>query len=152
MVKTQDRRSGGAEYDVFLSRELKPEQGARVLAHEDAHVIDDLVGKISHAGLSKELHRVYNDLNNPSRGGGKPFTPQALGYKGEKAQRELMAEAVRAYMADPNYIKSVAPETAKAIRKAVNDNPKINREIQFNVGGVPVAPQGDMGVYGEDWL
>jgi hypothetical protein len=31
-----------------------------------------------------------------------------------------MAEAIRAYMADPNYLKTVAPKTAAAIRAAVN--------------------------------
>ena len=43
-----------------------------------------------------------------------------------------MAEAIRAYMTDPNYLKSVAPETAKRIREAVNANPRLNSVIQLN--------------------
>jgi hypothetical protein len=64
--------------------------------------------------------------------------PEHFGYRGSDVQRELIAEAIRAYMADPNYLKTVAPETAKAIRAAVNNNPRLNRTIQFNIGGVPV--------------
>lgn len=60
------------------------------------------------------------------------MTPQSIGYKGDDVPREFMAEAIRAYMADLNYIKSVAPRTAKAIRRAVNQNPALNRSIQFN--------------------
>jgi hypothetical protein len=46
--------------------------------------------------------------------------------------RELMAEAIRAYLADPNYIKTVAPELAGAIRDAVNSNRILAPVIQFN--------------------
>jgi hypothetical protein len=43
-----------------------------------------------------------------------------------------MAEAIRAYLADPNYIKTVAPKTAAAIREAVNSNPRLSKILQFN--------------------
>ena len=43
-----------------------------------------------------------------------------------------MVEAVRAYMADPNYLKTVAPKTAAAIRAAVNTHPQLSKIIQFN--------------------
>ena len=46
-----------------------------------------------------------------------------------------MAEAIRAYMADPNYIKTVAPQTAARIRQYVNSEPRLNHVIQFNSGG-----------------
>ena len=40
-------------------------------------------------------------------------------------------------MADPNYLQTVAPKTAAAIRAAVNANPRLSRIIQFNtVGGL----------------
>jgi hypothetical protein len=48
-----------------------------------------------------------------------------------------MAEAIRAYMADPNYLKTVAPKTAAAIRKAVNAHPFLSKVIQFNA--LPLA-------------
>jgi hypothetical protein len=80
-------------------------------------------------------------LNNPNRSypdrseassWGKPFTPQVLGYKGEEISREYMVEAIRAYMADPNYLKTVAPKTAAAIRAAVNAHPALSKIVQFN--------------------
>ena len=46
--------------------------------------------------------------------------------------REYIAEAVRAYMTDPNYMKTVAPNTAAAIRNAVNSNALISGTLQFN--------------------
>jgi len=43
-----------------------------------------------------------------------------------------MAEAIRAYLQNPNYLKTVAPETARRIRTAVNGNDMFKRWIQFN--------------------
>lgn len=43
-----------------------------------------------------------------------------------------MAEAIRAYLVDPNYIKTVAPDLAAAIRDAVNSDPTLAPVIQFN--------------------
>jgi hypothetical protein len=105
-----------------------------VYAHELGHAIDQLAGQIPSKGLSSELKSVYNTLNNPNRthpnraeaaDWGKPFTPQALGY-------EYIVEAIRAYMADPNYLKTVAPKTAAAVREAVNSHPTLSKIIQFN--------------------
>ena len=61
-----------------------------------------------------------------------------------------MAEALRAYMADPNYLKTVAPKTAAAIRKFVNDNPRLNKVIQFNSVAVPVGIGATSGDSGDD--
>jgi hypothetical protein len=35
-------------------------------------------------------------------------------------------------MADPNYLKTVAPKTAAAIREAANSHPVLSKIIQFN--------------------
>ena len=43
-------------------------------------------------------------------------------------------------MADPNYLKSVAPKTAAAIRKHVNAHPELSRTIQFNVDPSAALP------------
>jgi hypothetical protein len=43
-----------------------------------------------------------------------------------------MGEAIRAYLADPNYLKTVAPKTAARIREAVNTHPTLSKIIQFN--------------------
>ena len=58
--------------------------------------------------------------------------PQHLGYTGDSVPRELMVEAIRAYMADPNYLKTVAPKIAAAIREAVNSHPALGKIIQYN--------------------
>ena len=50
-----------------------------------------------------------------------------------------MAEAIRAYLADPNYLKTVAPKTAAAIREAVNSHPILSKIIQFNTMVGPAA-------------
>ena len=52
-----------------------------------------------------------------------------------------MAEAIRAYITDPNYIKTVAPKTAAAIRERVNTHPLLKRFIQFNtLAGLGIIP------------
>ena len=115
----------------------------RVKGHETGHVIDLLAGTVPQKGLSAELKDVYNTLNNGNRDGaevatwGKPSTPRSGGYSAAEAPAEYMAEAIRAYMADPNYLKTVAPKTAAAIRAAVNTNPRLSPFIQFNsLGGL----------------
>ncbi len=60
-----------------------------------------------------------------------------MGYLDEEAPFEYMAEGIRAYLTDPNYLKTVAPDTAKRIRQFVNDHPQLRHIIQFNA--VPSA-------------
>ncbi len=55
-----------------------------------------------------------------------------MGYKGDDIKRELMTEAIRAYLTNPNYLKTVAPKTAARIREYANTNPKISKFVQFN--------------------
>jgi hypothetical protein len=143
---------------VFVYKGLPAEAKDMVAAHEVAHGVNDLAGEF--AGLNRpkmipvpkgavgEIKTVYNDLNNsylakaraqnpdvdPTKTyWGSGVTPEkTFGYAKADAPAEYMAEAVRAYLADPNYIKTVAPNTAAAIRKAVNSNPRLSRTIQFN--------------------
>jgi hypothetical protein len=126
------RGENGPERWIAIHRDLTPAQAPRVLAHEVGHAIDDFATNIPTDGLKDELLKVFNKLNNPSQGGGRPFTPEAAGYKGEQSQRELMAEAIRAYMTNPNYLKTAAPNTAARIREYVNANPRLSSVIQFN--------------------
>jgi hypothetical protein len=131
----------GPDRRIFVDQRLTPVQTDRVFSHEVGHAIDDLAmaqlgpggSRIPTTGLSKELARVYEDLNTagwfkPGRG----MTPKGQGYAENQTDAELMAEAVRAYMRDPNYLKTVAPNTAKRIREYVNANPNLNNTIQFN--------------------
>ena len=145
---------------VALSNKLTPSQLPKVYGHEIGHVIDQMAGEIPTNRLSGELKKIYDTLNNPNRtrdgaeaaDWGKPMTPQGFGYKDADVPREYMAEAIRAYMANPNYIKKEAPETAAAIRAAVNAHPELSRIIQFNTGGspIPLAPYLGRGLLSDD--
>lgn len=131
------------------------------IAHELAHSIDfkakparnvaefsDRKWGIDHNGPDKavvedQLLRIYQDLNNAPDGEVKFKTPADRGYDEVDGPRELWAEAIRAYMHDPNYIKTVAPEVAFLIRKHVNKKSSIRKAIQFNavpiIGGAAIA-------------
>ena len=131
----------------------------RVLAHMLGHILDYRAGEasaahpdaeipgISQDGLDDELRYIYNDLNNPVLNDarslapdlephGRPeyqgFGPEQRGCYGADARAELMAEAIRAYLQNPNYLKTIAPNVAARIRSAVNTNPSLNRVIMFN--------------------
>lgn len=138
LVKDTDRRSGNRTYEVLINRGLPPQQAVRVVAHENAHIIDEIAGQIPTEGLIKELRQVYHDLNDPTWRRGqttKPSlqtTPEQFGYRSGETPREYMAEAIRAYLTNPNYLKTVAPKTAAAIRKHVNAHHELSRLIQFN--------------------
>jgi hypothetical protein len=142
LVKDIDRRSGAADYRLFVDSRLPTESAGKVTSHEVGHLIDDLSGRIPTAGLNTELRQVYNTLNT-SRERTRHLTgPQHLGYRGDEIPRELTAEAIRAYLADPNYIKTVAPRTAAAIRAAVNAHPTLSKIIQLNTIAGPAAMVG----------
>jgi hypothetical protein len=128
-----------APQEVYLSRRLTRQQAERVYAHELGHVIAELAGGIPTASLNTELRQVYNTLNTGMERTRHLTGPQHLGYKAEDVPKELMAEALRAYLADPNYLKTVAPKTAAAIRAAVNSHPTLRKIIQFNAIASPVA-------------
>jgi hypothetical protein len=139
-----------------------------VAAHEVSHGIDDLAGEFAGVrrpktipvpkGAVNELKTVYNDLNNSylakARSQNPDVDPNAIywstgvtpettfGYSKKDAPFEYMAEAIRAYMADPNYLKTVAPKTAAAIREAVNSHPILSKIIQFNALGGLAAMNG----------
>lgn len=138
---------------IFLDRRLSPSQTPLVHSHEIGHAISDRVGteliyKPTKYGrkipfrdipvteeMQPELEKIYRDLNR-----GK--LPTDFKYRGDDIRSELIAEAIRAYKADPNYIKSVAPNTAKQIQSFVNGHPEISKIIQFNslgAGAVPLA-------------
>ena len=129
---------------------MRPDKAGMVYGHELGHVIEEIAGQIPTKGLSDELKGVYNSLNNPNRARGgldaaptaRPMTPQRRGYDSENVPREYMAEAIRAYMTDPNYFKTVAPKTAAAIRAKVNAHPTLSKIIQFNAFGGLAAMNG----------
>jgi hypothetical protein len=124
---------------ILYDQSLNEGSAHKVVAHELGHMIDDLAGKIPTAGLSNELKPLYNTLNTGQERSRNLTGPQHFGYADDDIPREYIAEAVRAYMADPNYLKTVAPKTAAVIRRFVNENPRLNKFIQFNSVAVPVG-------------
>ena len=69
--------------------------------------------------------------------------PESFGYRSADAPSELTAEAIRAYLMDPNYIKTVSPKLAKELRRAVNTSPALRNIIHLNAlagGTVSVLP------------
>lgn len=139
-IREQDPLTGDTVRSILFDRTLPTETGQRVLAHELGHAIDEAARQVPTEGLNTPLRAIYNDLNNPQTYG-RPFGPEQAGYNQPFVQRELMAEALRAYLADPNYIKATAPEVAVRIRQHVNQNPQLRSVIQFNAGGVPLPAQ-----------
>jgi hypothetical protein len=136
---------------IFTADDLDPEQAVKTLAHELAHSIDLRAApprtrmefragkwgvRSDDEVIEEELYAVYRDLNNPRA---KHWGSSDEGYARHEVGRELWADAIRAYMADPNYLKTVAPRTAAAIRKAVNENDQLRQIIQFNAGGAPIG-------------
>ncbi|MCC6734909.1 MAG: hypothetical protein IT534_02135 [Bauldia sp.] len=119
-------------------------------------MVEDLAGRLtrwagsvpvntwSTSGLMRDLRTIYHDLNDTSWRRGKPTrsglqtSPEMMGYRGEKVDRELWSEAIRAYLADPNYINQAAPRVAQAIRDHWNTHPELSRIIHFNAAGVPI--------------
>jgi len=131
--------------EIRILNSLSPGNKDIVAAHEVGHAVDWLAKELNTKGISAELQTVYNDLNNGQRHGSQ-VTPRTFDYKGDDVQREYAAEALRAYMQNPNYFKGVAPETAKRIREAVNKNPMLNKVIQFNgMGGLMIGANKLMG-------
>ncbi|HET6407934.1 MAG TPA: hypothetical protein VFG14_08640, partial [Chthoniobacteraceae bacterium] len=135
-----DGAAGGTYFDlndgspvkVVLADDLHPNDVPRVLGHETGHVIDQTAGNIPTAGIEDHLRQNYDTLYTGNNPGSRQIGPEALGYPGEQVPQELMAEAIRAYLTDPNYLKTVGPEIAVRIRAFVNEHPKLKDIIQFN--------------------
>jgi hypothetical protein len=139
LVTTTDRRSGAVDRRIYYDRGLGPTYDHRAVAHEAGHAIDQIAGGIPTDGLVRDLERIYNTLNTGQERTRNLTRPQNFGYSQEAAPRELIAEAIRAYLADPNYLKTVAPDVAARIRASVNDHPTLSPMIQFNAGGLGPA-------------
>jgi hypothetical protein len=134
----------------------KPQKNC--LFHRWGHIIDAVAGDqeslpgggrrgISQAGIGGELRYIYNDVNNDSLNEARReqkdvrpeehpsfqgISPETRGYSGWEIEAELMAEAIRVYLQNPNYVKTVGPNVAKRIRAAVNPHPVLKFIIQFN--------------------
>jgi hypothetical protein len=73
------------------------------------------------------------------------LVPLDQGYERGNVAFELIAEGIRAYLVNPNYVKT-APRLAARIREAVNTHPTLSKLIQFNsLGGAAfgLTPRSD---------
>jgi hypothetical protein len=132
--------------EVSIDANLDPRSQDIVARHELGHVLRHLTRQSMNDDAWRELRTLFNTMNNPDRTPdglnarpGSVFTPERLGYPTRSAfaglnpaEDEYFAEALRAYMTDPNFVKSVAPNFAAAVRAAVNSHPRLRRVIQFN--------------------
>ncbi len=109
-----------------------------------------------------DLKKLENRIRADIKKGKNPF-PSATGGQNDTADtqvkravearlaymnsaRELIADTIAMYMLDPALTKKQAPAAAKFVRDLVNDDPKVNPIIQFNVG----APLFGLGLGEED--
>jgi hypothetical protein len=147
------RFEAGAPVDILLSSSLSDSQLLQAYAHELAHVIEEIAGHLSTKGVVGDLQHVYAVLNRLGGAApkGKPLQPRDFGYPRSEWPRELWAEAIRAYMANPNFLKTVSPAVAKRIRDAVNGHPRLKGIIQFN-SMAAAAAAGGAGLSQEDDL
>lgn len=134
-------QNGQPRSDIFVDKNLSRDDIRRTQAHEVSHLLDDrTVGDILKGGsripidgIKRDLGLLYEELNTgtwhkPGRGA----KPKTFGYGPDKEGAELMAEAIRAYLTDPNFIKSKYPAVAQRIRDHINTHPKLNNVVHFN--------------------
>lgn len=121
--------------DIFVNTARSLSDQDLTTAHEFGHAIDHLAGNLTKSLTGTEigeLRDVYSTVRSGSEDPSFRPQPEDFGYRPGQVNDELLAEGLRAYMANPNYFKTVAPKTAAKIRAAVNDNPRLKRIIQFN--------------------
>jgi hypothetical protein len=139
--------------EIEINRELIPKQKELTIWHETGHLLDDIsAGKrgMSVKGLEPEVEDVYSTLNTGTEQASPRILPQDQGYSLLEAPYEYVAEALRAYMTNPNYFKTVAPNTAAAIRALVNSHPQLSKLIQFNSLAGLAALGGALGTTNND--
>jgi len=129
---SRGRPRGG---DIFVSNALRLADQDLTTAHEFSHAIDHFAKTLSNdlaPAEIAELRNVYVTLRSDPKDASFPRQPETFRYLPHQVNRELLAEGIRAYMANPNYFKTVAPKSAARIRAAVNNNQYLKKVIQFN--------------------
>jgi hypothetical protein len=135
----------GPAGNIFIKSTIDPEDQNLARAHEFGHVIDHFTGILSKKLTDQEIAELRKVYTTGRAGPRKTLYPQPedFGYPENEVNRELVAEGVRAYMANPNYFKMVAPRAAAKIREAVNRRLSLKRVIQFNsLGAAGLAGAG----------
>jgi hypothetical protein len=133
----------GIPTDFRVLRTLSPRDKAVATTREFANAIAAWIRPFREydyfSPLSRiEMRRVYNELGNPKRIEGRPdkdarpFTPADRGYSADEAPWEYLTEAVRGYLAEPGWLKSVAPDTAKTLRQIARDHFSFRKFLHLN--------------------
>ena len=127
---------------IFYREGLSGEDRNRVLAHEVGHILQGGVEIPPRA--MKDLSRVYSTLQSGKEGRSPLMTPRERGYPESEALDELFAEGIRAYLTNPNYMKTVAPDASAFFRAHLNAHPVISQVLQLNaiaaVAGAQLFP------------
>lgn len=168
-VKSLGPRISG-QYDdierrIYTLQSLEALTNFKVLSHEFGHAIDDMTGWLLSGSkprdgggpVSKifgglrnekvlaELQDVYSTLRSGREGMKHLRGPEYFGYEPHQYPFEYVAEALRAYLTNPNYLKTVAPNTAELLRRGMNTHPTISKVLQLNSIGGAIIGTGILG-------
>ena len=135
---------------IKIADDLPDNQGSIAMSHELGHAIDyqSQRGVVFPDKDQPRLNKIYHDLRTGNVAETRPSrmaSPEADGYKLSDRPGELSAEFIRAYLTNPNYVKSIAPAAAKMLRDLINSDPGLSKYIQFNalaptvIGGATAA-------------
>ena len=135
---------------IKIADDLPDDQASIAMAHELGHVIDaqSQRGVVFADKYEPRAKKIYHDLRTGNVAETRPSritSPETDGYKLSDRPGELSAEFIRAYLTNPNYVKSIAPGLAKELRALINADPGLSKYIQFNalaptvIGGATAA-------------
>jgi hypothetical protein len=152
LISSPNFNAGGRDYFVDFGGSVPPVQLPRAQANEIETGIGGLGDQIDPSRLWGELGGLHHDFNSsdPSQTA-VPRTPAAAGYTGSGVSGEYVAEAIRAYLSDPGYVQTMAPNTAAAIQNALAANPEIADSLRANAVMPFLTGGGSAGSPGYDW-
>ncbi|MDW6020253.1 hypothetical protein SAZ10_00590 [Mesorhizobium sp. BAC0120] len=138
----------GKPTQVVVDPRLPADELLETKAHEFGHVVE--ITAKGRKGLPTynrrpELHRNYSTGIDGEIRNENLISPKQYGYIGQSRDRELWADAFRAYALSPSYFKNRFPDLAREIREAVNTHPEFKNLLQFNSIAAAMAPVGLLG-------
>ena len=141
----------GSVQQIKIAADAAPESVPNIFAHEVGHAVHDrlpfsMTEKINPRG--PDFTRLYKEMNAPMTG--RPIdarvSPETYGYtRAVDIDNEYWAEALRAYLQNPNYIKSRSPQLAKQLREMVEKSPVFRRVLQLNSAAPAAVGAGLLG-------
>jgi hypothetical protein len=135
-AKSQSPRGGRMEY--YIDDNLMPRLKASTLRHETGHMVDFRAGladnlrqmpQVQRQAIVDELEKTSATLARRQSWRKGQADPDYLNYL--KADRELLADAVKSYQQYPDLFKAAAPTAARWIRDTINKDPVVSRYLGF---------------------